>query len=94
MSYLVVIASTVLVELYVLRRLRFGWFIVATVLAGTLVNLDYLAYTSIYERNYDAPSHIVYIDAIAEHLRMPTEPLCVACGHPPLCHALAALWRP
>ncbi len=92
MSYWIVSACTVSVELYVLRRLRFGWFIVATVLAGTLVNLNYLAYTSVYERNYDAPSHVLYINAIAEHLRMPTESICTACGHPPLYYALAALW--
>ena len=92
MTYGIVFASTAIAELYVLRRLRFGWFIVATVLGGTLVNVNYLAYTPIYQRNYDAPSHVLYIDAIAEHLRLPTETLCTACGHPPLYHALAALW--
>jgi hypothetical protein len=92
MTHAIVISSTAILELWVLRRLRFGWFVVGIVLLGTLVDLDYLAYTAVYERNYDAPSHLLYIDAIAEHLRMPTEILCTACGHPPLYYALAALW--
>jgi hypothetical protein len=92
MTYGIAIACTAIIELCVLRRLRFGWFIVALVLAGTLVETNYLAYTSVYERNYDAPSHLLYIDAIAEHLRLPTESICTACGHPPLYYALAALW--
>ena len=50
MSYWIAIACTVGVEIYVLRRLRFGWLMVATVLLGTLVSMDYLAYTSISER--------------------------------------------
>lgn len=93
MSYWIAIACTVGVEIYVLRRLRFGWLMVATVLLGTLVSMDYLAYTSISERNCDAPSHVLYIDAIAEHLRLPpVSVFCTACGHPPFYYALAALW--
>ena len=93
MSYWILIACTASVELYVLRRLRFDWFIVAMVLAGTLVNVDYLSYTSIFERSYDGPSHVFYIDTIAEHLRLPpVNGFCTACGHPPLYYALAALW--
>jgi hypothetical protein len=92
MTYFILLACTAAFELLVLRRLRFGWFIVATVLAGTLVDVSYLSYTSIFERNYDSPSHMLYIDALAEHLRPPTDVLCTACGHPPLYHALAALW--
>jgi hypothetical protein len=92
-TYWILITCTAGVELYVLRRLRFDWFIVATVLAGTLVNLDYWVYTSIFERSYDGPSHVFYIDAIAEHLRLPpVDIMCTACGHPPLYYALAALW--
>jgi hypothetical protein len=93
MTYLILIASTAAIELCVLRRLRFGWFIVAIVLAGTLVDVSYLAHTSIFERNYDAASHVLYIDEIAEHLRLPpVSVFCTACGHPPLYYALAALW--
>jgi hypothetical protein len=93
MAHLILIASTVALELYVLRRLRFGWFIVALVLAGTLVDVSYLGYTSMGKRNYDPASHILYIDEIAEHLRLPPVTIfCTACGHPPLYYALAALW--
>ncbi len=93
MTYWIVIACTAVVELYVLRRLRFDGFIVVTVLMGTLVNVDYLAYTSIYERSYDGPSHVLYINEIAEHHRLPpVSVFCTACGHPPLYYALAALW--
>jgi hypothetical protein len=93
MSYLFVLASTAALELLVLRRLRFGWFLVAVVLAGTLVDVSYLTYTSISERNYDTASHVLYIDEIAEHLRLPPVSIfCTACGHPPLYYALAALW--
>jgi hypothetical protein len=93
MSYWILLACTASVELYVLRRLRFDWFIVATVWMGTLVNVDYLTYTSIFERSYDGPSHVFYINAIAEHLRLPPVSIaCTACGHPPLYYALAALW--
>ena len=93
MTYWILIACTASLELYVLRRLRFDWLIVVMVLAGTLVNVDYLSYTSIFERSYDGPSHVFYIDTIAEHLRLPpVSVLCTACGHPPLYYALAALW--
>jgi hypothetical protein len=93
MTHLILFAITAAAQLCVLRRLRFGWFVVAMVWAGTLVDVSYLAYTSISERNYDAASHLLYIDEIAEHLRPPPVSIfCTACGHPPLYYALAALW--
>ena len=62
-------------------------------MTGTLVSGDYWAYTSIFERSYDGPSHVFYINTIAEHVRLPpVGSLCAACGHPPLYYALAALW--
>jgi len=85
----IAVTCTLSIELYVLRRLRFDWLIVLT---STLVDVNYLGYTQVYERNYDGPSHLLYIDALAQHLRPPTETLCTACGHPPLYYALAALW--
>jgi hypothetical protein len=92
-TYWIVIACTAVAELYLLRRLRFDWVIVATVLLGTLVSANYWAYTSIYVRSYDGPSHVLYIDEIAEHHRLPSVSVfCTACGHPPLYYALAALW--
>ena len=92
MSFGIVLACTALAELYVLRRLRFDWFIVAMVLAGTALCVDYLTYTQVSERNYDGPAHIAYIQSIAQHLRVPDAFACAACGHPPLYYALAALW--
>ena len=88
----IVLLGTVLFELYALRRLRFDWVIVALVLLGTVLQVDYLSYTSISERNYDGPSHIEYIQSIAQHHRLPDLFACGACGHPPLYYALAALW--
>jgi hypothetical protein len=88
----IVLAVTLLLELWVLRRLRFDWFLVATVLAGTLVYANYLGYTSLAERNYDGPAHVEYIQSIAEQRRLPDVFACGACGHPPLYYALAALW--
>ena len=88
----IVLACTALAGLCVLRRLRFDWFIVAMVLAGTALCVDYLTYTQVSERNYDGPAHIVYIQSIAQHLRVPEAFACAACGHPPLYYALAALW--
>jgi hypothetical protein len=92
MSLWIVFVCTVLLEWWVLRRLRFDGFIVATVLAGTLVCLNYLAYTSIAERNVDGPAHVEYIQLIARHLRLPEVFSCGACGHPPLYYLLAAGW--
>lgn len=92
MSVWILLALTTIVELYVLRRLRFDWFIVAITLAGTLLCVDYLSYTSVAERNYDGTSQIKYIRFIAEQLRLPDVYECVPCGHPPLYYALAALW--
>jgi len=57
----IVLLGTVLFELWALRRLRFDWVIVALVVLGTVLNVDYLSYTSISERNYDGPSQIEYI---------------------------------
>ena len=88
----IVLLGTVLFELYALRRLRFDWVVVALVLLGTVLQVDYLSYTSISERNYDGPSHIEYIQSIAQHHRLPDVFACGACGHPPLYYALAAAW--
>ena len=56
MNLWIVLLGTVLFELWALRRLRFDWVIVALVLLGTVLQVDYLSYTSISERNYDGPS--------------------------------------
>ncbi|HEY5450887.1 MAG TPA: glycosyltransferase family 39 protein [Polyangia bacterium] len=88
----IVLLGTVLFELWALRRLRFDWVIVALVLLGTVLHVDYLSYTSISERNYDGPSHIEYIRTIAQDHRLPDVFACGPCGHPPLYYALAALW--
>ncbi len=92
MSLWIVLTCTVIVEAYVLRRMRFDWYIVAMVLAGTVLCVDYLTYTSVAERNYDGASQIWYVQFIAEHLRLPEVYACGPCGHPPLYYALAALW--
>jgi hypothetical protein len=92
MSLWIVLVCSVLLEWWVLRRLRFERFIIATVLAGTVVCVNYLAYTSIAERNCDGPAQVQYIQSIAEHLRLPDVFDCGACGHPPLYYGLAALW--
>jgi hypothetical protein len=88
----IVLLGTVLFELWALRRLRFDWVIVALVVLGTVLNVDYLSYTSISERNYDGPSQIEYIQSIAQDHRLPDVFACGACGHPPLYYALAAFW--
>jgi hypothetical protein len=92
MSLGLVLGCTVVVELFVLRRLRFDWFTVGIVIAGTVLCVDYLRYTSVSERNYDGSSHIEYIQSIAREGRLPNVFECGACGHPPAYYALAALW--
>ncbi|HEX6277723.1 MAG TPA: hypothetical protein VFZ53_31995 [Polyangiaceae bacterium] len=92
MSFGIVLAGTLLVELLVLRRLRFDKFVVAIVLAGTLVYVNYLGVTSLAERNVDGPSHAQYVRLVAERLRLPDVSACGACAHPPLYYSLAALW--
>lgn len=92
MSLWIALACTAMAELWVLWRLRFDRFVIATVLAGTCLYGHYLGYTSIAERNYDGSSHVEYIRSIADHLRPPDVFACGACGHPPLYYALAALW--
>lgn len=92
MSLGIVLISTVVIEWFVLRRLQFDAVVMAIVLAGTALYVDYLSYTSVGERNYDAESHIQYIGAIASTLHPPDASSCVACGHPPLYYALAAVW--
>lgn len=88
----VVLAFTLGFQLAVLRRLRFDRVTVAIALAGTLLYVDYLTYTSVTERNYDGPSHIEYVLSIAEHARLPAVSACGACGHPPLYYAVGAVW--
>jgi len=88
----IVLLGTVLLELWALRRLRFDWVIVALVVVGTVLHVEYLGYTSISERNYDGPAHVAYIHAIAHDHRLPDVFACGACGHPPLYYALAASW--
>jgi hypothetical protein len=91
-TLLVVSLSSAAVALVVLRRLGFDRRTIAIVLAGVVLYADYLTYTSVAERNIDGPSHVYYIQAIAEHLRLPAMSECGACGHPPLYYALAAAW--
>jgi hypothetical protein len=93
MVHLIPLAFTACIELWVLRRLRFGWLIVAMALGGLLVDWMYLGYTPITRRNYDGPGHVFYIDYFGEHLRPPPlDILCTTCGHPPLYYAVAAVW--
>jgi len=61
MSLALVFVCTALIELYVLRRLRFDWLVVALVVSGTLLSVDYASYTDISERNYDGEAHVQYI---------------------------------
>jgi hypothetical protein len=88
----IVFLSTVGVALGVLGRLRFDRRTIAIVLAGVALYADYLTYTSVSERNYDGLSHLDYIQAIAQHLRLPAMSACMACGHPPLYYVLGAAW--
>ncbi|HXU63519.1 MAG TPA: phospholipid carrier-dependent glycosyltransferase [Polyangia bacterium] len=88
----IVFLSSVGVALIVLRRLRFDRRTMAIVVAGVALYADYLTYTGVADRNYDGRSHLEYIQAIAEHLRLPAMSSCLACGHPPLYYALGAAW--
>ncbi len=88
----IVFLSSVGAALYVLRRLRFDRCTIAIVLAGVALYADYLSYTSVSARNYDGLSHVTYVQAIAQHLRLPAMSACLACGHPPLYYALGAAW--
>jgi len=88
----IVFLSSAGVALGVLWRLRFDRRTIAIVLAGVALYADYLTYTSVSQRNYDGLSHLYYIDAIAQHLRLPIMSACLACGHPPLYYALGAAW--
>jgi hypothetical protein len=88
----IVFLSSAGVALLVLRRLRFDRVTIAIVLAGVALYADYLGYTSVSARNYDGPSHVEYIRAVAENLRLPAMSACMACGHPPLYYLLAAAW--
>jgi hypothetical protein len=88
----IVFLSSVGVALFLLRRLRFDGGTIAIVLAGVALDADYLTYTSVADRNYDGLSHLYYIRAIAEHLRLPPMSGCIACGHPPLYYTLGAAW--
>lgn len=91
-SFLIVLVGTLVIEIFVLWRLRFDAFVIAIVLGGSCSYVDYLSYTSIGERNYDGEAHVAYIQSIASNLHLPDASACVVCGHPPLYYALAALW--
>jgi len=88
----ILLTFTIAFELFVLRRLQFDVFVIGIVLAGTFLDVDYLTYTSLGERNYDGASHLEYIQSIASTWRVPEVFSCAVCGHPPLYYALAALW--
>jgi hypothetical protein len=90
-SIAILLALTIGVELFVLWRLRFDAIVIAIVIAGTVLCVDYLTYTSIGDRNYDGESQLYYIQSIA-NWRLPDVFSCAVCGHPPLYYALAALW--
>lgn len=93
MVHPVLLAITAGVQLWILRRLRFGWLVVAMVLGGLVVDWIYLGYTPIVRRSYDGPAHVFYIDYLIENVRLPPlDVLCTTCGHPPLYYAVAALW--
>lgn len=92
MSLALVLLGTVVIELCVLWRLRFDAAVIAIVLAGTFLHVDYLSYTTVAERNYDGSAHIGYIQSLVSTWHVPDALSCVACGHPPLYYALAALW--
>jgi hypothetical protein len=88
----ILVGCTIAFELFVLRRLGFDWVCTVIVLAATTLCIHYMTYTSVAERNYDASSHVAYIEFIREHRRLPDLASCRFCTHPPLYYALAALW--
>src|ERR1041384_3168101 len=92
MAFWLALVATLVAEAYVLRRLRFDDAAVLLVLSSTLLNVSYLGYTSLDERNYDGSSHLEYVQTFAQSGRWPVADACGACGHPPLYYALAAAW--
>jgi len=89
----IVFLSSVGVAPCVLGRLRFDRRTIAIVLAGIALYADYLTYTSVSERNYDGLSHVYYVQAIAQHLRLPVMSACLACGRALIASALAILTK-
>ena len=87
-----VFLSSAGVALLVLARLRFDRRTIAIALGGVALYADYLTYTPVAARNYDGLSHLQYIQAIAQHLRLPAMSACMACGHPPLYYMVGAAW--
>ncbi|MDF3071907.1 MAG: uncharacterized protein K0R38_7508 [Polyangiaceae bacterium] len=92
MAFSLALAGTLVAQAYVLWRLRFDIATIALVLSSTLLQVGYLGYTSVDERNYDGSSHVQYILSIARGDRLPRADECGPCGHPPLYYALAAGW--
>lgn len=92
MTFWLVLAGTLIAELFVLRRLRFDGFILALVAGSMLLCVGYLGYTSVDERNYDGESQVEYVQMIAQQARLPGLDECGPCGHPPLYYAVGALW--
>lgn len=74
-----------------LRKLRFDYGTVLIVLAGLVLYLAYLSYTSLGERNYDGPEQLRYIQYIAEHRSLPQVEYCFICHHPPLYYIVSAV---
>ena len=91
-SLWILVACTIAFELFVLRRLGCDRLTTLIVLAGTLLCVHYMTYTSWDERNYDGALHAEYIRFLAERRRLPDPASCRFCTHPPLYYALAALF--
>lgn len=63
---------------------------IGVVLAGIVLYMLYLGYTSYAERNYDGPEQLQYIQHILSTGRRPPASQCLICHHPPLYFYLGA----
>jgi len=73
-----------------LQKFRFGFRASFVVILGIIVRIILYANTTVEDFNYDFGPHIMYINVIAQWLRIPAYNECFVCYHPPLYYIISA----
>jgi len=73
-----------------LQKFRFGFRASFVVILGIVVRIILYSNTTAEDFNYDFGPHMMYINVIAQEMRIPANNECFVCYHPPLYYIISA----
>jgi len=86
-AFIVVLLTCVFL---LLQKFRFGFRASFVVILGIAIRIIFYSNTTAEEFNYDLGPHMIYINVLAQDMRIPSNYECFVCYHPPLYYIIAA----